>query len=308
MTAPILLVDANNLGFRSAFANRHLSYNGMSTGLLFGFLKSLIMFYEEWPGAHIIVAFESKSRRRMAESTKAIEDGILTKELGAYKENRKKDGRQDEDEYQNALSQLNELDEVLPWTLAQCVRVDGFEADDVIGSYSKKAVEMGFEAIVISSDQDFYQLINKKVHCYDAMKKELWDLRRFQLEFGIEPEQWVEVGALSGDSGDNIHGVPGIGIKTALKLIETHKDTESVIEYLTGVKEEGKKLKKRESSILEFQNRVRLAKSLKAIDCDVDVPEIGPNRPDKKKFVEWLGQVGFKSLIDRANILTRRRA
>ena len=110
-----------------------------------------------------------------------------------------------------------------------CIEMDGFEADDLIATYARMAVEDGIEVVVVSSDKDLMQLVGDSVEMFDPMKDRR--IRRAEVEerFGVGPESVVDVQALAGDSTDNVPGVPGIGVKTAAELINTYGDLETLL-------------------------------------------------------------------------------
>lgn len=289
--------------FRVAWVHRDLNNNNEPVGMLYGYMRSLLTLWQKWPTGTVAIAWDCKSKRRIEESKQAIEKGVITAEQGAYKANRVRDAGEHDELYEEVKLQEPTLLELLSYTLARQVSIDAYEADDVIGTLSKLHETQQDIVFIVSSDKDFYQLLSPQVSIFDPIKGEAWTLDRFRGEYGIEPWQWVDVGALMGDKGDNIHGVKGVGVKTALRLISQFGSVEDVLRGL----QEAKKLKKVEQRILDSQQLVRLAYSLKKIDRDVTGLElIESNRPNglilKKRFQE----LGFKSLLDQVSLLTRR--
>jgi DNA polymerase-1 len=297
----VVLVDGRNTVFRVAWTHRELTHNDEPVGVLYGFMRTLVSVWRRWPDSHVVIAWESRSKRRLEESQKALDDGVITAEQGVYKANRVHD---DHDEvYASVMAQEETLKELLSYTLAQQLRVEGFEADDVIGTVATSCERDGDDVIVFSSDHDFYQLISERVSVFHPTQGELWDLTTFQEEHGIKPHQWVEVGALAGDGGDNIHGVPGVGIKTALKFIKEHGDLQRLLDGL----ETKEKRSKTEQKIIDNRLVVRLAFSLKRIDCDVSgLPVIQSNVPNALVLRKRFEDLGFKSLRSDVSLLSRR--
>ncbi len=220
-----LLIDGNNMAIRSAFANEGLnSQGGIPTGVHYGFFQSLISLKDKFPTNQILIVWDGKSKRRMEESTRAVEKGLIK---SAYKENRKKDDLPKPllDFYEQASFLKRGLEQT---GIAQ-IRLHSYEADDVIASYSKK---LEGEIIMVTSDRDYYQLLAPNVKIWDGMKNDFITEDSFKATNNITPLQYIDVGALMGDSGDNIFGIPGWGDTTALKAIQKHGSWEAVMAHL----------------------------------------------------------------------------
>ncbi len=150
-----------------------------------------------------------------------------------------------------------------------CIETEGLEADDIIACYAKAALAQGWEVTIVSSDKDLMQLIEPGLDMYDTMNN-----RRLGAEhvaekfFGITPAQLGDVLALMGDSVDNVPGVPGVGPKTAAKLILEHGDLESVLAAAEGMKKG-----KLRDNLIEHAEMARLSKVLVSLKCDVALPE-----------------------------------
>lgn len=262
----LLLIDANNLCHRVHWAHRTLMYRNRAVGCLYGFFRSLISFRKKYPDAFIAVVWDHKSKRRLAESKAGVEKGVIP---GYYKENR--DTREKPEGYEAMKAQMLELhDEALPLVKVFQVEVEDYEADDVIYTYALKHKKRGGRVIVVSSDQDFLQLLDEDVYVFDAMKDILWSRKRFLMEFGFEPELWVDVGALKGDKSDNIFGVDGWGPVTANKYVSQYGTVDQIVE---AVRAKSKKTKK-EQVLLDSGERLALARSLKAMDVVPEVPKL----------------------------------
>ena len=290
----LLLIDGNNLSYRVFFTHQDLSYKGKMTGVLFGFFKQLVRLHKEYPNHFRIIAWDGGYARRLDESKKAVEAGLIP---SAYKENRKD---RDKDEIQSLFDQMEQIREVLELIRCVQVRIKGVEADDIINTYSQYAVKWGGEAVVISSDKDFYQVIQPGVKIHDTMKDEIWSNERFEKEFGFKPSLWVDVGAIMGDNGDNIHGADGWGPVTTYKYIREYGNLDSVME---AVKAKDKKSKK-EEVLVQSEAKVRLARSLKQMDIIPNLPRPRMCRAInagaiKQFFIEH----GFVSLMQEADRL-----
>lgn len=282
----LLLIDANNLAFRVHWTHRRLVYNTMPVGLLFGFFRSLISFKRNFPEHQFVIAWDGGYKRRLEESEKAVEQGMIK---SSYKANRR-EMKELDPMIANVFEQMQPLQEALKLFRVLQVTVKGFEADDVIYSYVKKNKDG--ENLVVTTDKDYYQLIGENTSVYDAMKNNLWTKKVFMDSYGFEPELWVDVGALSGDSGDNIISVNGIGEKTAVKLVKEFGNIDQIFDGL-----EKRKINKKEQSILHSKPLIRLAKSLKQMDIVDNIPDVKIAPRNETAITELFGQYGFESII-----------
>ncbi|MEL6365646.1 MAG: DNA polymerase I [Pseudomonadota bacterium] len=178
-----------------------------------------------------------------------------------------------------------------------CVEMEGFEADDLIATYARRAEEAGAETVIISSDKDLMQLVSDRIVMYDPMKQKRIDADGVREKFGVGPDKVVDVQALAGDSVDNVPGVPGIGVKTAAQLIEDYGDVETLLERAEEIKQ-----KKRRENLIEFADDARISKQLVTLKDDVETEE---NLGDfRLKEVEPTGLLDF---IDAMEFNTLRR-
>ena len=316
----LLLIDGSNLCHRVFWANRELSFEGSPVGAIYGFFKSLISLRKKYPEHFMIIAWDSRSKRRMEESTKAVENGLIP---FAYKENRKDRNEEISEELESLFAQMDTIREGLKLVKILQVRMSGYEADDVIYTYVNQ--NKGNENVVITSDKDYYQMLYANVKVIDAMKQETWTEERFEMEYGFSPDKWVEVGSLCGDTSDGIHGIAGWGEKTAIKYIIKHGNRDNVIqaikeeserldsEYATKVakaEEKGKKppkkkeLKKKEQCLLDSLEIIELANSLKQMDIVPFVPRIRlVDSYDHKNLEEYFLKYNFGSLLKDVRFL-----
>ena len=222
-----LLIDGNNLGCRCAFANQNLrTTTNFSTSVHFGFFQSLLTLKKKFSDRQFLIAWDSKSKRRMQESIKAKESGLVPE---AYKENRSK--KEQPQAMKDFLEQSPVLKRALEYTGIPQVCYEGYEADDVIASY---AFALGSnsdnDVLILTSDADYNQLLTNNVSIYDGMKMLLKTKDTFIAENSITPEQFVDVGALMGDDSDNIFGVPGCGDTKAFAKIREFGTYNGVID------------------------------------------------------------------------------
>ena len=178
------------------------------------------------------------------------------------------------------------------------IELEGYEADDLIASYARAAVEAGGECVIISSDKDLMQLVSDKVSLFDTMKNRRIGRTEVIEKFGVPPEKVVEVQALAGDSVDNVPGVPGIGIKTAAQLIEEYGDVETLLSRASEIKQT-----KRRENIIENADAARISKKLVTLKDDAPLPEPLDDlkiRPlDVELVTPFLRAMEFSSLLRR---------
>lgn len=220
-----LLIDGNNLAVRNAFSNKDLrSSSDVHTGVHYGFFQSLMSLRQKFPGYQMLIAWDQRSKRRAIESEEGVKKGIIPE---AYKANRKKD--EIPQPLKDFHDQSNYLKKGIGTTGIPQINVNGYEADDVIASYVYN-LKNDHDIVLVTSDKDYYQLLDKRVMMWDGMKQTMTTYDDFVQENGITPNQWIDVGALMGDDGDNIFGPPGWGEKTAMKEISQHGSWTKVVE------------------------------------------------------------------------------
>ena len=248
----LMIIDGSSLLFRAFFALPPLkSALGTPTNAVYGFLTMLIKLYEEIKPDYIAVAFD-KGRQT-----------FRTEMYSEYKGNRP-------DAPEDLRPQFSLIQDVLK-ALGICViEEEGFEGDDILGSLSKKFGSSDLAVQIITGDRDNLQLVTDYSHVF-LTKKGISDMLEVTLDnmaelYGYGPEKVIEMKALMGDSSDNIPGVPGVGEKTALKLINEYGDLESVYENIDNIS--GKKLKER---LIENKDLAFLSRQLATIKTDMDL-------------------------------------
>lgn len=172
----------------------------------------------------------------------------------------------------------------------------GFEADDLVGTYSKLAQEQNFEVVMVTGDKDFIQLITDKCTLWDPMKDTVTDVQSVKQDMDISPVQFIDILGLAGDSSDNIPGVQGVGPKTAIKLIQEFGSIDNIYENLDKLA----KKKKLHENLTNSKDIVMLSRQLASIDTDVDVKravdEFKLPGFDTKKAFEIFQELEFKTL------------
>ncbi|MDY4746003.1 DNA polymerase I [Veillonella caviae] len=247
----LMIIDGSSLLFRAFFALPPLkSALGTPTNAVYGFLTMLIKLYEEIHPDYIAVAFD-KGRQT-----------FRTEMYSEYKGNRP-------DAPEDLRPQFSLIQDVLKAMGICVIEEEGFEGDDILGSLSKKFASSELAVQIITGDRDNLQLVSDCSHVF-LTKKGISDMLEITLEnmqdlYGYGPDKVIQMKALMGDSSDNIPGVPGVGEKTAFKLISEYGDLESIYENIDTIS--GKKLKER---LLENKELAFLSRDLATIKTDMD--------------------------------------
>lgn len=179
-----------------------------------------------------------------------------------------------------------------------CVEMEGYEADDLIATYCRMAEEAGADATIISSDKDLMQLVSPAVSMYDPMKDRQIGIPEVVEKWGVPPEKMIDLQALTGDSIDNIPGVPGIGPKTAAQLLEQFGNLDTLLARAEEIKQQ-----KRRESIVENADKARISRELVTLRRDVPVKEVPDDfllePSDGPRLVAFLKAMEFTTLTRR---------
>ncbi len=178
--------------------------------------------------------------------------------------------------------------------------LDGYEADDLIGTLAKKASADGHQTLICSNDKDILQLLDENTSAYNIKKGLRTDVAALKANMGVTPEQFLDALALQGDTSDNIPGLPDVGPKTALAWIQKYGSIENLYRHadeITG---------KRGESLRNNADTVKLSKELVTIDCDVpieiDYAEMAVKEPDKAKVAQVFTELGFSRLLSQLGL------
>ena len=181
------------------------------------------------------------------------------------------------------------------------IEMPDFEADDLIATYARHAVEAGAKVTILSSDKDLMQLVGDEVKMRDPMTDRAIGEAEVREKFGVGPDKVVEVQALCGDSTDNVPGVPGIGVKTAAELINTYGDLETLLAHAHEIKQP-----KRREALIDNEAKARLSKELVKLDDKVPLPcplsalRVKPYDPEKLfPFLDEMELRALKTRIER---------
>jgi len=185
------------------------------------------------------------------------------------------------------------------------IELDGYEADDVIGTLAEKAREAGLEAVIVSGDKDFYQLVGPGVHLMNpgrggstGVAAEWVDESNAHEKFGIPPSQVADYLALVGDSSDNIPGARGVGPKTAVKLLEQYPNVEELLDHAEELEP-----KRASKSLQENAKEIRLSKRLVTImtelDVDLDLEALKVAKPNNAALRDIFVELEFRTLAEK---------
>lgn len=284
MKNKLVLIDGNSILYRAFFALPLLQNSkGVYTNAIYGFAQMLMKVLDEEKPTHILVAFDA-SKETFRHDT--------------YKEY--KGGRQ---------KTPPELSEQIPYVQAlldafQIPRyeLDRYEADDIIGTLSKQAEELGWDVKIISGDKDLLQLVSDRV-TVSLTKKGITDVDTYDPEalkekYGLEPGQIIDMKSLMGDSSDNIPGVPGVGEKTAIKLLKQFGSLENIMNSLDEIT--GKKLKEKleENRDLAFISK-KLATINRNSPIEISLDQIAIRERNDEAVIRLFSELEFKSLLSR---------
>jgi len=281
-----MLIDGNSITYRAFFAMPPLTNSsGMQTNAIYGFTTMLLKLLEEHKPTHILVAFD------------AGKTNFRHEQFDEYKAGRQKTPP----ELSQQFPLLKEL--IAAFGIAQ-YEIAGYEADDIIGTLTAKADQQGIEALVISGDKDMLQLASSNVTIAVTRKGvsevELYSPATIDEKYGLKPEQIIDLKGLMGDTSDNIPGVPGVGEKTALKLLHQFPTVEEVLANLDAQKG---KLKE---NLTNHQQSALMSKQLATIFREVPIElteeQITYNGYDSAKLAEQLAKLEFKSLLERLDV------
>ena len=289
----LFLLDAYALIFRSYYAfikNPMFNSEGLNTSCIFGFVNTLEEVISKEKPTHIAVAFDPSGPNFRHEM------------YPEYKANR-------DETPEDIKKSVPIIKEILKAYGIPILQLDGFEADDVIGTISKKADEDGYTVYMMTPDKDYIQLLSENVFIYKPSRFgngiEIVNSEKACNDFQLQtPQQFIDILALMGDASDNIPGAPGVGEKTAMKLIGEYQTIEKIYENVDSLKG---KLKE---TILQNKDKIYLSRALATIDrnapISVSEEELVLSKPDIEEIKRLFTYLNFKALEKR--VLSRYSA
>ena len=282
----LFLLDAYALIFRGYYAlikNPRINSKGMDTSAIMGFVNSLFDVIKREQPDHLAVAFDKGGS---VERTELFE---------AYKANR--------DETPEAIKiAVPYIQAILNALKIPVVELEGYEADDLIGTLAKQAEKEGYKTFMVTPDKDFGQLVSENIFMYRPARMgngiEIWGIPEVQKRFGVErPEQVIDYLGMMGDASDNIPGLPGVGDKTAKKFLAEFGSMEGLLANTDQLKG---KMKERVEENAELGRLSRKLAEIK-IDCDVtfDAKDFEMCPPDNEKVQEIFEELEFRRLKEQ---------
>jgi DNA polymerase-1 len=275
----IYLIDGSAYIYRAYHAIRGLTNSkGMPTNAVFGFTKMLLKLIEEKSPKYLGMFFDVKGptfRHEMFEDYKANRPPMP----------------------EDLSVQIPFIKDVVRGFNLHVIEKKGFEADDLIGTYARTAEAQGFTVVMVTGDKDFMQLVTDKATVWDPMKDKIIDVDAIREKFSLTPDQLIDVMGLSGDKADNVPGVPGIGEKTAVKLIQTYGNIDALYENVEAITK-----KKQRENLIQFKDQAILSKSLVTIDKDAPISftidDFELKGPDTDTLAQLFKELEFRQLLE----------
>lgn len=285
-----ILIDGNSIIYRAFFAMPPLTNSsGLHTNAVYGFTTMLLRLLEEHKPTHMMVAFDA---------------GKVTFRHEGYEEY--KGGRQKTPpELSEQFPVLKDL--LRAFGIAQ-FELEGYEADDIIGTLTKRADEAGREVLVVTGDKDMLQLASEHVNIALTRKGvseiEAYGPQEIEEKYGLTPLQIIDLKGLMGDASDNIPGIPGVGEKTALKLLHQFGSVEAVLEHTSELK--GKMKEKIETHADDARLSKKLATIYREVPLDQSWEDMVFDGLKEESAAPALGKLEFKSLLERLSFTVNR--
>lgn len=283
MNKKMLLIDGSSLIFRAFFAIRNLTTkDGIHTNGVYGFLNMYKRALEIIEPDYIVVAFDKAGPT------------FRNKDYEAYKGTRDKTPPE-------LSAQFGMLKDILDSLKVTHLDSHEYEADDILGTISKRAEKEGIETFLLTGDRDYFQLVDNHAKVLYTKKGitelEIYDIEKIKERYDLSPKDLIEVKGLMGDTSDNIPGVPGVGEKTAIKLIKEYGNIESIYENIDKVS--GKKLKE---NLINNKELAFLSRKLGTIFTDVPIEEdfkaFSKKEPDSSSLYEKFKKLEFNSFMN----------
>ncbi len=282
----LFLLDAMALIYRAYFAmsrNPRINSKGLNTSAMLGFINTLYDILKNEKPTHIGVAFDT-----MAPT-------LRQEDFADYKANREKMP-------EDLAASIPWIKDIIKGFNIPMLYVDGYEADDVIGTLAKEAEKKGFEVFMMTPDKDFAQLVSDNIKMYKPArmgnKAEVWGVDEVKKRYGIDrPEQMIDILGLWGDVSDNIPGVPGIGEKTASKLIKEFGSIENLLQNTDKLK--GKLKENLEKYADQAMESKHLATIILNVPIEFQEEALRYTEPDEDYLKTLFDELEFKTFAKR---------
>jgi DNA polymerase-1 len=274
----LFLVDGYSLLYRAYYAIRRLSTSrGFPTNALYGFLSMLRKLQDKEGPDYLGIVFDVKGPTIRHEAYKE------------YKAHRKPMP-------EDMSVQIPVLKKILKAMHIPFFEYEKYEADDVLGSLAQKASSKKIHSVIVSTDKDFFQLVDESTTVYNPAKEIYLDEKMVEEEFGVPPREVVDVLALWGDPSDNVPGVPGVGEKTSKDLIRQFHSIENLLKNLDRISKTPLQ-EKIKANIDQLELSRQLVTIEKDLEIDFNLDEFSISEPDYEKLIPLLQELEFSSLL-----------
>ncbi|HEY2485264.1 MAG TPA: DNA polymerase I [Candidatus Binataceae bacterium] len=280
----LVLVDGSGYVFRAFHALPELNNSrGLPVNAIYGFIRMLMKLLKDTRPTHIAVVFDSPK--------KTFRDDLF----GDYKKNRVATPS-------DLLKQIPYIHRAVDAFRIKTIMRDGYEADDVIGTLATRAAKQGIDAVIVTSDKDFKQIVSPRITLWDTMGDKRTGVREVKDRFGVEPRALIDIQALTGDPIDNVKGIPGVGEKTASTLIQKFGDLDNLYAHLEEVPACGIRGGAKVAALLkEHRADVELARQLVQIHTDMPL-DVTPESCkwggiDEQAATELVRELEFTSML-----------
>ena len=276
----VFLVDGSGYIFRAFHALPPMTRpDGTPVNAVYGFTTMLMRLVEDTDADRIAVVFD------------VARETFRNEIYAAYKANRPAPPPE-------LVPQFALVREAVRALNLQAAELPGYEADDIIATYARRAARIGAEVTIVSSDKDLMQLVDDRISLFDPVKQRRIGRPEVVERFGVPPEKVVDVQALAGDSSDNVPGVPGIGVKTAAQLIGEYGDLDTLLARAEEIRQS-----KRRSNLLEFAEQARISRELVLLRDDApvtaDLDAFAVPGLDPARLRPFLAEQDFASILAR---------
>lgn len=288
MDKKIVIIDGNSLINRAYYAMQRpmITRDGIYTQGIYGFINMLQKIENDYEPEYLTVAFDLKAptfRHLEYEEYKAGRKAMPTE----------------------LVMQMPIMKDILKAMNICILEMEGYEADDIIGTVARITEEEGITPLIITGDRDALQLVTEKTNVIITKRGitdfELYDLDKMKERYNLTPAQFIDLKGLMGDSSDNIPGIPGVGEKTGIKLLEQFGTIENMLANTENISSEKLRTKVEENAQLALMSK-RLATINVNVPIDIDIEKLKLEEPDYEALVELYTKLEFNSFLKRLKV------
>jgi DNA polymerase-1 len=273
----IFLIDGQSYIYRAFYAVRELSTSkGFPTNAIFGFVSMLQRIQEEYSPSHLAVVFDAKGKTFRND----LYPDYKVRRLAMP---------------ETLRPQIPYIKEVVRAYRIPTLELEGYEADDIIATLATRWEKQGAEVVIVSGDKDLMQLVSERVTLLDTMKGERIGIEQVRAKFGVEPSRVVDVQGLMGDTTDDIPGIPGVGEKTAIKLITEWHDLDNLLRHACEIP--GKLGEKIRTNAELAQLSRTLATLRRDVPLDIDLADLARKEPDRDRLKHLFTELEFRRFL-----------